>query len=312
MPHDQLLQCGGRRWHVRLPVPAPLVPQMGKQHILRSLRTEDAAVARSRRWPVIAQIRGELGKLSSPRSEAVAAEASQALVARASALLHQGAAETGPAHPPQAQAAAKGSSMAHRLPSRRAERHPGEIERGADLGGIFPNDEAVIRLVGALTLEQSDAWGVSRRHLGLRHLSLESLARLSDAEPHRPPPLAAWSGLGPNRAPAFLDHAPGHDPTMTAPARQRSTARMRPRRQSWIPVADTASTSLTKGEDQSGNSPLNFTRDGGAGASGHAASARLLYRSSRPLPTAWVSRRPSGGGAMGALSAARALVGIHL
>jgi hypothetical protein len=130
---------------------------MGKQHILRSLCTEDAAVARSRRWPVIAQIWSELGKLSSPQSEAVVAEASQALVARASALLHQEAAETGPAHLPQAQAAAKGNSMAHRLPPRRAERHPEEIERGADLVGIFPNDEAVVRLVGALMLGRSDA-----------------------------------------------------------------------------------------------------------------------------------------------------------
>jgi hypothetical protein len=44
---------------------------------------------------------------------------------------------------------------------------------------------------------------------------------------------------------------------MTAPAQQRSTARMRPRRQPWIPVANTASTSLTKGEDQLDNSAFN-------------------------------------------------------
>ena len=42
-----------------------------------------------------------------------------------------------------------------------------EIKRRADVIDIFPNDAAVIRLVGALMLEQNDEWAVSRRYIML-------------------------------------------------------------------------------------------------------------------------------------------------
>jgi transposase-like protein len=56
------------------------------------------------------------------------------------------------------------------------ERLNGEIKRRSEVVGIFPNEDAVVRLIGALLLEQNDEWAVQRA----RYMTLETIAPLSN------------------------------------------------------------------------------------------------------------------------------------
>ena len=58
------------------------------------------------------------------------------------------------------------------------ERPNGEIKRRTNVIGIFPNEEAIVRLVGAILLEQNDEWAVQRA----RYMTLETIAPLSDTQ----------------------------------------------------------------------------------------------------------------------------------
>jgi putative transposase len=50
-----------------------------------------------------------------------------------------------------------------------------EIKRRTNVASIFPNEKAIVRLVGAMLLEQNDEWAVTRRYM-----SLETMAGLCD------------------------------------------------------------------------------------------------------------------------------------
>jgi putative transposase len=56
------------------------------------------------------------------------------------------------------------------------ERLNGEIKRRTEVVGIFPNEAAITRLVGAILLEQNDEWAVQRS----RHMTLETIAPIPD------------------------------------------------------------------------------------------------------------------------------------
>ena len=67
------------------------------------------------------------------------------------------------------------------------ERLNGEIKRRTNVVGIFPNEAAIQRLVGAILLEQNDEWAVQRG----RYMTLETMSGLSDDPIIKLPAVAA-------------------------------------------------------------------------------------------------------------------------
>jgi len=67
------------------------------------------------------------------------------------------------------------------------ERVNGEIKRRTEVVGIFPNEAAIVRLAGAILLEQNDEWAVQRA----RYMTLETIAPLRDDQLVSLPAVAA-------------------------------------------------------------------------------------------------------------------------
>ena len=61
-----------------------------------------------------------------------------------------------------------------------------DIKRRTNVVGIFPNEAAIRRLVGALMMEQNDEWAVTRRYM-----TLETVAAICDDSIMDPAKIAA-------------------------------------------------------------------------------------------------------------------------
>ena len=65
-----------------------------------------------------------------------------------------------------------------------------EVKRRADVVGIFPNEPSIVRLIGAVLLEQNDEWQLQHRYMQLEAMA-ELLQPSTDENPLSLPPKAA-------------------------------------------------------------------------------------------------------------------------
>jgi transposase-like protein len=59
-----------------------------------------------------------------------------------------------------------------------------EVKRRADVVGIFPNEASIIRLIGAVLLENNDEWQLQHRYMQVEAMA-ELMNQTGDAEPRK-------------------------------------------------------------------------------------------------------------------------------
>jgi putative transposase len=67
--------------------------------------------------------------------------------------------------------------MAYEMPLGGGIHRISSLKRRADVGGIFPNEPSIMRLIGAVLFEQNDAWQTSSRYM-----KVEALAQIDKEE----------------------------------------------------------------------------------------------------------------------------------
>ncbi len=65
-----------------------------------------------------------------------------------------------------------------------------EVKRRADVVGIFPNEDSIVRLVGAVLLEQNDEWQTQNRYMQIEGMT-EMASSAIEAQPLQITPKAA-------------------------------------------------------------------------------------------------------------------------
>jgi putative transposase len=65
-----------------------------------------------------------------------------------------------------------------------------EVKRRADIVGIFPNEDSIVRLIGAVLLEANDEWQLQHRYMQIEGMA-ELTAPLTDDRMIQATPQAA-------------------------------------------------------------------------------------------------------------------------